>query len=173
MKLIVKYRKRKHETSKMSLEDKGENDIKKRHKNNKSENESQTQSEKDKAENESQVSILKHFKQNHRRRKLEGNEMRLTDAGVKIIKTETGKVTTWKNLIERNLKRLNYSIEKMECLNEGQWFDDPAIDLAQNMLETQYPECDGLQSTLVLETGLVYSASCSKHVQIYIALADY
>ena len=55
----------------------------------------------------------------------------------------------------------------MLCLDDVNWLDDRAIDLAQNLMKQHIPAVEGLKSTIVLSTGCVYTPSCSQFVQIY------
>ena len=75
-------------------------------------------------------------------------------------------VQTMKNLVEKQRNGINTYIE-MACLNESNWLDDRAIDRAQNMMRQQFADVEGLQSTIILNTGFVYTPSCQKYVQIY------
>ena len=73
-----------------------------------------------------------------------------------------------KNLVEKQQNGINTYIE-MAYLNERNWSDDRAIDLAQNMMRQQFADVEGLQITIILNTGFVYTPSCQKyvHVQVY------
>ena len=73
-----------------------------------------------------------------------------------------------KNLIQRPNKpaTVNWSLG-MSCLNDRNWLDDRAIDNAQNVLKKQFPDVEGLQSSLVIEFVCVYTPSCSYYAQIY------
>ena len=85
---------------------------------------------------------------------------------VVITKMEKYKCTNNKKLVEKQQNGINTYLE-MACLNERNWLDDRAIDLAHNMMRQQFADVEGLQSTIILYIGFVYTPSCQKYVQIY------
>ena len=98
----------------------------------------------------------------------ENKNIETVDEDVQIIKHEitTKRNQVLKNLIQKKKRPLTRNVE-MLCLNGVNWLDDRAIDLAQDLMKQQFPDVDGLQSTIVLSTGCVYTPSCSRFVQIY------